>query len=71
MDVVEFELSVEARLYPKHRKRVNTSFIFLRFFLLLVPLRSPASSSRKRGKTNPSIGSAQKRRLIVKRQIKE
>jgi hypothetical protein len=52
MDVVELNLSVEPRLYPKHRKRVNTSFIFFTIFSFagLVPLRSPASSSRKREK---------------------
>jgi len=32
MDVVELNLSVEPRLYPKHRKRVNTSFIFFTIF---------------------------------------
>jgi hypothetical protein len=51
MDLVELNLSVEPRLYRKHRKRVNTSFIFYDFFFA-GSFRSgcPAGSSRKREK---------------------
>ena len=33
MDVVELNLGVESRLYPKHLKRVNTSFIFFTIYI--------------------------------------
>jgi len=45
MDVVELNLSVEARLYPKQPETRQHFFYFFTIFLLLVPLRSPASSS--------------------------
>src|SRR5436190_23925719 len=65
MDVVELNLSVEPRLYPKYRKRVNTSFIF--FFCRARSAPQSCQFVPEARKTNPSIGSEQKRRLIVKR----
>jgi hypothetical protein len=55
MDLVKLNLNVEPRLYSKHRKRVNTSFIFLRFFLWPGSFRSAVLPVRPGSAENESF----------------
>jgi len=55
MDVVELNLSVEPRLYPKYRKRVNTSFIFYDFLYIPSSVSFAVLPGRPESAKNESI----------------